>query len=289
MVRTTDRARGTGIARGLLRALAVAALLLAVLCSASASARVAGVTPAVEKEKAPTISKQPKPVTVEEGRSAVFEATAAGVPTPSVQWEVSTNGGSIWSKVEGGTSDLLTIASAKTSESGDEFRAFFENKTGTATSKAVTLTVDRKPVVTKQPASVTVEEGHSAVFEAAASGFPAPTVQWQISTNGGGTWRNVGKATSDQLTIVSTKTSESGDEYRAVFENEAAEKTEAVISNMATLTVQNLPAVTKQPVSLTVEEGQGASFEATGSGFPTPTVQWEISTNAGSAWSPVDR
>jgi alpha-tubulin suppressor-like RCC1 family protein len=249
----------------------------------AATSIAAAPTGAASKAKAPKVTKQPASMTVEEGQSAVFEAAASGVPPPTAQWEISTNGGSTWSPVAGATSVQLTIANTKTSESGNEYRAVFNNAAGEATSRAVTLTVHKAPVVTKQPVGTTVEEGQSAVFEATASGFPTPTVQWEISTNGGSAWSPVAGATGNQLTIANTKTSESGNEYRSVFKNVAGEAT----SEAVTLTVHKAPVVTKQPVGTTVEEGQSAVFEATASGFPTPTVQWEISTNGGSAWSPV--
>ncbi len=281
MARTTKRARSVS---RLLPGLFAIVLFALGLLSAAAGARVATrVTPAASEDKAPRMTKQPASVTVEEGQSAVFEAAASGVPTPTVQWELSTNGGSTWSAVEGATSDQLTIASAKTSESGEEYRAVFSNVAGSATSKVATLTVQLAPAVTKQPAGVTVEEGQSAVFEAVASGFPTPTVQWEISSNGGSTWSKVAGAVANQLTVTDAKTSDSGHEYRATFKNVAGSAT----SNAATLTVQLAPAVTKQPAGVTVEEGQSAVFEAVASGFPTPTVQWEISSNGGSTWSPV--
>src|SRR5439155_12044837 len=118
-----------------------------------------------------------------------------------------------------------------------------------ATSKAATLTVRVFPAVTKQPQSTTVEEGQTASFEANASGFPAPTVQWQSSTNGGVTWSNISGATSTQLVLANVKTSSNGNLYRAVFKNSAG----SVSSEAATLTVQKAPAITKQPLSVTVE------------------------------------
>jgi hypothetical protein len=42
--------------------------------------------------------------------------------------------------------------------------------------------------ITAQPAGQAVEEGKTATFTASASGIPAPAVQWQLSTNGGGAW-----------------------------------------------------------------------------------------------------
>ena len=44
------------------------------------------------------------------------------------------------------------------------------------------------PTVTTHPSNQTVRAGGTAIFTAAASGNPAPTVQWQASTNNGITW-----------------------------------------------------------------------------------------------------
>jgi hypothetical protein len=239
---------------------------------------------AAETPKAPKITKQPLSTTVEEGESASFEAAASGSPAPSVQWEVSGDGGGTWSPVEGATADQLTLADVKTSESGDEYRAAFKNTAGEATSKAATLTVHRAPTVTEQPLSAAVEEGQSAAFEAAALGTPAPTVQWERSTNGGTTWSLIAGATSQRLTIASVKTSESGQQYRATFKNVAGK----AVSEAAVLTVRKAPVVTKQPVSMTVDEGQSAIFEAAASGFPAPSVQWEESSDGGGQWSPIE-
>jgi hypothetical protein len=207
-----------------LLALLAGTLLAAVLLSGSAWGRLpAGAQPAVNEDKAPKVTHNPANLTVEEGHSATFEATASGVPAPTVQWEVSTNAGSTFSPIAEATSDQLTIASARTSESGDEFRAVFTNVAGQASTKAATLTVQLKPVVTHEPASVTVEEGRSATFEATASAFPAATVQWESSSDGGSTWRGISHATSDQLTVADVTTSESGDEFRATFKNVAGQ------------------------------------------------------------------
>jgi len=270
-------------------ALASALLALCLLGASSAWAEgalsrfSAQATPTLETSKAPKLTKIPTAVTVEEGQSAVFEAAASGVPTPTAQWEVSTNDGVSWSPIEGATSDDYTIASASVSENGDELRVTFTNVAGSVTSHGARLTVQLTPAVTAQPVDVTVEEGQTAVFEATAAGFPEPTVLWELSTNGGSTWSKVVGGVFDQLTIAKTKTSDSGEEYRAVFKNSVGTAT----SDAATLTVVVVPAVTKQPLDTTVEEGQSAVFEATAAGFPTPSEQWELSTDGGSAWSPV--
>ena len=280
------RLSGPVCRRALRRALLASFLLLA-LGSGSAGARALGPLAAriaAETNKAPKVTKQPANATVEQGHAATFVSAASGVPTPTVRWELSTDGGSSWAPIENANSATLTIAGAKASENGDEVRAVYTNVAGEATSKAATLTVQYAPALTKQPSSVTVEEGQSALFEATASGSPAPTVKWETSANGGKTWTVVAGATSSSLTIVSVKSTSSGHEYRATFKNALGE----VTSQAATLTVQQAPAVTKQPVSVSVNEGQSAVFEATASGFPTPTVQWQVSTDGGGTWNPLE-
>ncbi len=274
----------------LLVLLTAVALLAGTLSSSAWAARRAGepaaggplAQPLVNK--APAVSKQPVSKTVEEGESWTFESTGSGTPTPTVQWERSTNGGSSWSPIAGATSDQLTIADPITAESGNEFRAVFTNIVGEATSKAATLTVNKAPTVTQQPVAQTVEEGQTATFYSEASGSPTPTVQWYRSTNGGGTWSLLSGATSDQLSVANAKTSESGHLYRATFKNAAG----SVTTEAVALTVQELPAITRQPLSATVDEGEAASFEASASGFPTPSAQWEVSTNEGGSWSAIE-
>ncbi len=198
------------------------------------------------QQEAPVVTKNPTSETVSEGEAAKFEAAASGVPAPTVKWLVSTNGGSSFTEVSGATSDTLTIASTKVSESGEEYKAEFSNGVGSpATTSAATLTVHEPtpvaPKVTKAPASETVTEGEAAKFEAAASGVPTPTVQWLESTNGGASFSPVPGATADTLTIASTKTSESGHEYEAEFIN----KVDSATTSPATLTVNAKAVVTK--------------------------------------------
>jgi hypothetical protein len=96
------------------------------------------------------------------------------------------------------------------------------------------------PKVTIQPASQTVVEGQNATFKAAASGTPTPTVQWEESQDHGDEWAKVGAGTtggtSETLTVLSVKSSENEDEYRATFKNSVSEG----ISKVATLTVETV-------------------------------------------------
>src|SRR5438132_52865 len=209
-----------GGALGLLRCLLAAALsgmLLASILGASASASIYGAGARA------SIAPHPASTAVGEGQSASFEAAADAFPAATVQWQKSTNGGTTWSNIAGATAAKFTIASTKTSENGNEFRATFKNVAGTATSEPATLTVHKAPAITKQPANTTVNEGENAIFESTASGFPAPTVQWELSTDSGGTWNPIAGANSTQLAVANANFSENGYQYRARFTNAAGE------------------------------------------------------------------
>jgi len=93
------------------------------------------------------------------------------------------------------------------------------------------LTVNAPPVVTTNPVNQTANVGSSVTFTAAASGTPAPTVQWQVSV-GGGAFSNVPNATSTTLTFATTF-SQNGNKYQAVFTNSVGTAT----TTAATLTV----------------------------------------------------
>jgi streptogramin lyase len=108
------------------------------------------------------------------------------------------------------------------------------------------------PVITTAPVSQTVVAGQNATFTAAASGFPAPTVQWQVSTNNGlnftpltngGVYSGV---TTTTLTITGVNASMTGYVYEAVFTN-GVSPTPSVTTAPATLTVNNVLSISTPP------------------------------------------
>jgi hypothetical protein len=182
--------------------------------------------------QAPAITLNPADTTVTAGQTATFTAAASGTPTPTVQWQLSTNGGSTFNDVSGATSTTLSF-SATAAMNGNEYRAVFTNAAGSATTTAATLTVNVAPAVTTNPADQSLFVGDVASFTAAASGRPNPSVQWQMSTNGGATFNDISGATSTTLSFTAT-TAVSGNQYRAVFTNSVGSAT----TTAASLSVQ---------------------------------------------------
>ena len=181
---------------------------------------------------APAVTTQPANQTVTAGQAASFSAAASGTPAPTVQWQLSTNG-STWSTVTGATGTTYAIASTTAADNGHQFRAVFTNGAGTATTNAASLVVSSPPNVVTQPANQSVQSGNTATFASTATGSPTPTVQWQLSTDGGAQWTAITGATATTYTTPATTTANNGNQYRAVFTNGIG----TANSNPATLSV----------------------------------------------------
>jgi hypothetical protein len=118
-------------------------------------------------------------------------------------------------------------------------------------ASSVTLT-DPSPVITGAPSPATVDPGTSVSFTASATGNPAPTLQWQVSTNSGVDWNNLPSATASPYTFTPSA-GDTGKQFRAVFTNTFGSAT----SPVALLTV-NVPAVVVSawPTATAITYGQ---------------------------------
>lgn len=183
----------------------------------------------------PRVVTSPTSTTALAGGTVSFTASATGDPTPTVQWSRSVDGGSTWTAVPGATTTRLTLTGLRARQNGTRYRAEFTNVGGSAVSGAATLTVvARAPRVTVEPRDASVRPVAWATFTAAATGVPAPTVSWQVSTNRGRTWATIRGATTGRLRVVVVTQRATGTLYRAVFRNEVG----VTPSRAAVLTVR---------------------------------------------------
>ena len=152
----------------------------------------------------------------------------------------------------------------------------FSNSQGTATTTVATLIVPAPlaaPLVTTNPTSQSISAGNAVTFAAAASGNPVPTVQWQVSTNGGTTFTNISGATSTTYSFATTA-AQTGYEYQAVFSNSQGTAT----TTAATLTVSQ--------ASGTLLAYDGFNAAAGALQGDTDGSGWNTSTSAGAVgWS----
>src|SRR5882672_1897832 len=132
----------------------------------------------------------PSDLTVTAGQTALFISAANGTPAPSVQWQVSTDGGATFNNVPGATSTTLTFT-ASLSQNGNLYRAVFMNLSGTATSRAATLTVTSPAtttaLVSSQNPSVFGQAVTFSVTVSSPAGTPTGTVTFLDGATGIGT------------------------------------------------------------------------------------------------------
>ena len=89
---------------------------------------------------APVVTTQPTNESVPAGGTATFTAAASGTPTPTVQWEISVDGGNTWIEVPGLISPTISGKPAAFLN-GWRFRAVFTNAEGASATNAAVLTI----------------------------------------------------------------------------------------------------------------------------------------------------
>lgn len=134
-----------------------------------------------------------------------------------------------------------------TSATADAYQLNNSAHTSTAILGACSM-----PVVTGDPANVTVIEGGNASFNASTSGTPVPAIQWQVMLNGGVDFSDISGATNASLSFPTTLV-QNGNQYRARFSNACG----TAYSAAATLTVN--PANTAPVVTIN-SPANGATF-----------------------------
>lgn len=203
---------------------------------------------------AAAFSLQPADQAVSAGSAAAFTVAVTGTPTPTLQWQRSTDGGSTWSDIAAATDSSYNTGLTLLAQTGERYRAAASNSAGSATSDAALLSVNpaaQAPAITTQPADQSVTAPATASFSAAASGVPTPTWQWQLSGDGGSTWANINGATAASYTTPGTALADSGKRYRAVASNASG----TASSQATTLTVAAAPLGKAWQTAMLIESG----------------------------------
>jgi hypothetical protein len=230
---------------------------------------------------APAIGTQPINANVCSGSNNTFTVSATGSGL-TYQWQVSTDGGATFTNIPGANASSYTITGITASLDGNQYHAVVSGTCPSAvTSNNVTLAVGSPPAISTQPTSQTVCAGVNAVFTSAT---PATGIsyQWQVSTNGGTTYTNIAGATSATYTVNAPATSLSGNLYQVIISSTCAAST----SNAATLTVNQVAAITTQPSNAAACLDADANLTVTATG-PGITYQWQVSTDGGVTFTDV--
>ena len=238
-----------------------------------------GVAPAASKALSVTATAAPAitsaaATTFTAGSPGSFTVTTTGYPAPTLSEAGALPAGISLTDHGDGTATLTGTPAAGT---GGAYSITLTAANGISpdASQPFTLTVDEAPAVTTNPSGQSVNPGSVVTFNAAAGGYPTPTVQWQRSTDGGATFTAIAGATSNSYTFTAAA-GDNGSRYQAVFSNVVNSAT----STTATLSVVQAPAFTSADTA-TFAVAAAGSFLVTTSGLPNAAVR---ATGTPPAW-----
>lgn len=199
----------------------------------------------VNATQAPVITGNPSNATTCDGGSAQFSVTSvSGIPTPTLEWQVSTDNGNNWSAVSGSdytgaNTTTLTVVNVS-GKDGYQYRLYAYNGVSPdAYSNAATLSV-----TTPVTPSVTVTSsdndnefcsGTSVTFTATVNNTGGGTVSYQWKLNG----NNVG---SDQNTYTTNTLANNDQVWVVITITGGCVTTNTATSNTITNTVLTVPA-----------------------------------------------
>lgn len=250
------------------------------LTSASATGVAVAVTSTINP--LPTITTQPSASTINAGANTTFSVAASNAT--GYQWQVNTGSGFVnitnGGVYSGATTSILTITGATAGMNGYSYRVTVSGSCPSATSNAVSLTVNSNPVVTGNPPNRTLCPGGNTTFPVTATG--ATSYQWQVNTGSGfadvtngGIYSN---ATTSTLTLTGVTVGMSGYQYRCVVTNASG----STNSNSATLTVPNIVVTTTAQTNVSCNGGTNGSATVTATGgFAPYTYSWSPSGGTG--------
>jgi hypothetical protein len=206
---------------------------------------------------APSITVQPASQAVNVNTGVSLTVQASG---PGLQYQWYRNGVAI----TGATSAAFSIASAKSADAATYY-VTVSNSAGTATSAAVSITVNAPPTITTQPLSQAITVGGSFTLSIQAAGGSPLQYQWfhdAIAIPG---------ATSSTYQIVSAQSLDAGN-YSVRVSNASG----AVTSTTITVTVNliALPSIISQPVGQTVGVANPFSLSVQANGSAPLQYQW---------------
>ncbi len=230
-------------------------------------------TATVTVNQPPSITTQPASQTINSGQTATLSVVATGAA--SYQWYIGSSPVTT-SPINGATNSSLNVSPATTTS----YWVAVSNAAGATNSSTVIVTVNQPPVISTQPASVTISAGQSTTLTVAASSPQNLTITYQWYTgNSSDTSSPITGGTSPSL-IVSPATTTS---YWVQVTNTAG----SVNSSTATVTVNQPPAINTQPASQTINLGQSATLSVTATSTLPLSYQWYVG-NSPVTTSPIN-
>ncbi len=178
------------------------------------------------------ITSQPKTQKVEAGEKVKFTVSATGA-SKKYQWQSSSDGKTWKNCVSSSATSATFTFTGKTSHSSNYYRCKVTDSGGNVVyTDAVRLYVLG---VTTQPTAKKVDAGDTVKFTVKATGA-SKVYQWQVSTDGGKTWKNCTSSSATKATFTFTgKDRHDGNYYRCRIKDSGGN---TVYSSKVKLTVE---------------------------------------------------
>ena len=213
------------------------------------------------------------------GTHGYFDVTATGVPAP----EVTITSGSL-------PPGVIFDASTDTIH-GDPYPGFggvwplvitAANGIGSNATQNFTLTVNEAPSFVPVSYSASFEVGVSWSVTLNATGYPAPGINLTAGTLPSG-------LSYDSATRTLSGTAASGTRGRYDLTFTASNGvTPNATQNFVLTVIENIaPTISAQPEAQVVIAGDVATFTVEYNAYPSPTMQWQVSTSGGKRWSNI--
>jgi hypothetical protein len=186
-----------------------------------------------------SITSQPQDLRVCNGSNASFTATATG-DAITYQWQLSTDGGTTFTNINGETSSNLSLNNATTGMNNNKYRVLIQSAfCGSSSSNAGTLFVSQPASISIQPQDFSACSGSTASVSITATGTSL-SYQWSKSTDGGTTFNNISGANNSTYSFIANPNDNSN-----IYRVNVTEATcGALVSSSALLIVNLSPAVT---------------------------------------------
>ncbi|MBR5342839.1 MAG: immunoglobulin domain-containing protein [Oscillospiraceae bacterium] len=192
------------------------------------------VTLTVKEAALPTITTQPKDLTISAGGNASFTVKATNALSYQWQWRKSSSDSWKDSTVSTATTATLKYSNLGADKTGRQYRCKVSNNSGFVYTNIVTLTVKSgaKPTITTQPSSMTKYQDYTADFMVLAEN--ATGYQWYYRTSSSGSWNKcTGAEATSAVMSIEAKSFRNGYQYRCKVSNANG----YVYTNAVTLTV----------------------------------------------------
>ena len=162
---------------------------------------------------------------------------------------------------------------------GLKFRCIVKDESGNyVISEEKSVAIKKGPVITKQPADLTLSIGEQAVTSIEASGNGI-TYEWQYKLKDQTEWYSWGTGNPFASPYTATEGWD-GLKFRCIVKDESGNY---VISEEKSVAIKKGPVITKQPADLTLSIGDQAvtSIEASGNGI---TYEWQYKLKDQTEW-----